>query len=421
MNPRGRFKWSFFLVASLLLAIVSLAAAQDATPPAPKAAPVVTELGESASPVANLNESEPNNGFNNADVMQLGDVMSGNIGGPNDQDFFKIDVPDGIMVLIDVDAASLGSALDPVICIYDSYQTEQKCVDDVDGLDPMIFMDFCGPGCSPGTPYYIRVRDYNYPNEGGAAYTYKLMIFPPLLVSAATGGKVAGISFTNADVLAHYDFADGTEKWMMFFDASDVGITKNVVALGTHDTYDFEIVLAANQMVNIEGTQQMATPFDVLRFDGWRPGHQIGPQTTGDFYFEYRGGNYGLSAASEKIDALTYSYFASTTGAATYNSGNAARDEDIFNLPYGYPAFVGANVPGLASEDVIAADWGWNPAGGFTEYYLTILGSGRVDGYRVTQKDIFTVNGNTNRVIGLYWNGPAHHFNYNIDAIDAGE
>ena len=41
MNPRGRFKWSFFLVASLLLAIVSLAAAQDATPPAPKAAPVV--------------------------------------------------------------------------------------------------------------------------------------------------------------------------------------------------------------------------------------------------------------------------------------------------------------------------------------------------------------------------------------------
>lgn len=401
------------VLAALALTVFS-AAAQDQ--PA-KQAPATPERGESASPAAALTESEPNNGFNNADVMQLGDVISGKIGGPNDQDYFKIDVPQSATVLIDVDAESLDSALDPVICIYDSYQTEQKCVDDTDGLDPMIFMDFCGPGCSPGTPYTIRVRDYSYPNEGGAAYIYKLMVYPPLLVSAATGGTVAGIPFTNADVLAHYDFADGTEKWMMFFDASDVGITKNVVALGTHDTYDFEIVLAANQMVNINGAPQMATPFDVLRFDGRQPGHQIGPQTMGDFFFEYRGGNYGLSAASEKIDALTYSYFASTTGAATYNSGNAARDEDIFNLPYGYPEFVGRNVPGLAGEDVIGADWAWNP-GGFTDYYLTILGAGLVDGYRVTQKDIFVVNRDTYRVTGRYWNGPAHHFNYNIDAFD---
>lgn len=403
------------VLAALALTVFS-AAAQDQ--PA-KQAPAASELGESASPAANLTESEPNNGFNSADVMQVGDVISGKIGGPNDQDYFKIDVSDSMMVLIDVDAAGLGSALDPVICVYDSYRVEQMCADDTDGLDPMLFMEFSA-GSVPGAPYYIRLRDYAYPNEGGAAYTYKLMIFSPLLVSAATGGRVAGIPFTNADVLAHYDFADGTEKWMMFFDASDVGITKNVVALGTHDVYDFEIVLAANQMVSINGTPQTATPFDVLRFDGWLPGHQIGPQTTGDFYFEYRGGDYGLSAASEKIDALTSSYFASTTGAATYNSGNSARDEDIFNLPYGYPVFVGRNVPGLAGEDVIGADWGSNPAG-YTDYYLTILGTGLVDGYRVTQEDIFVVNGSTYRATGRYWNGPAHHFNYNIDAFDVGE
>ena len=424
MNTRGHFNWSLILVACLLLASVSLAVAQDESQPAaPKAALAPTELGESASPVASLTETEPNGAFNSADPMQLGDVMSGKIGGPSDVDYFVVNVPQAAAVLIDIDAERYGSALDPVVCLYDKQRLEEACNDDADGLDSLIYHVFNGPNTTPGTPYYIKIRDYSYPNEGGATYTYKLLVYQPLLISAATAGTVAGIPFTNADVLSHYDFSDGTEKWMMFFDASDMGITKNLVGLATlHGDQDMDFALAANQNLVLGGATQVATPFDIIQFYPTPPGH-FGPETAGEMYYHYRGRDYALSATSEKIDALGIPWTVSTTGAAVGANGLPARDEDVFNLPYGptaYQWFDGSMVTGLAAEDVVGADERWNPAG-YTEYLLTILGSGRVGGLAVTQKDIFTVNGSTYRVTGLYWHGPAHHFNYNIDAFDVGE
>jgi hypothetical protein len=356
-----------------------------------------------------VTESEWNNGFNAADPLSVGDVISGKINRNSDVDFFVVN-PGSRQLLFDIDAQVNGSALDAVICLFDGSKTLLFCNDDSDGLDPLIFNQTWS-----SDKYYIEVLDYDYPNEGGNDYYYTLAIYNPLLVSAATNGNVAGVAFDKADVLAHYDFAD-IEKWMLFFNASDLGITQNLVGLGFHDAPGVSFVLQKAQTLYVEGSDQTVTPYDIVQF--W-PG-QYGPSTSGELWWDFRGADYGLTGSSEKIDALAYSWWVSTTGAATFASGVSVRDEDISNLPYGYQEFDGSQVLGLAAENVVGAavDLSWGRS-----YYLTIAGSGMIDGHLFTQKDIFQVDSETYEVVCPcpFWNGPAHHFPYNIDAFELTE
>lgn len=399
---------SFCLLTALLLlafAAVSGVAAQEA---APAAAPALAEEGIAGYPTPNVFESEWNGNFNSADPIAVGDVVAGKIKGDADIDYFRLDAPNAL-ALIDVDAAVAGSALDARVCLYDEYHGLQRCWEEPSGADPLIFIDLWSRA------QYISIQDANYPNESGDAYTYTLSVYRPLLVSAATDGRVAGIPFKSSDILAHYDFSDGTEKWMMFFDASDVGITRNVVALGTwHNWNDIDIALQSSQMVKLgDGTTALVTPYDLLYFDFNTENTRIGPNTVAPGYIGYYGARYGLSTPPEKIDAIAVPWWISTTGTTLFASGETVEDEDISNLPYGDQYFDGSAVSGLAGEDVVGADYG-----GYG-WYLTIAGSGVVDGLRVNQKNIFVVDPYTMRVTGLYWQGPAHHFNYNIDAFDA--
>ena len=72
-------------------------------------------------------------------------------------------------------------------------------------------------------------------------------------------------------------------------------------------------------------------------------------------------------------------------GTQTYQDDDLLCGEGV-----GYGEFTnGAEVPGLAVEDVIAADYEDN--GDDELVYLTILGTGRVSGYPVNQKDIFAI------------------------------
>ena len=111
-----------------------------------------------------------------------------------------------------------GSQLDAVICLYDKDGNERLCNDDSDGLDPLL----ADVGWNSWMPLYVRVREYNHGNEGGNDYTYKLSVYRPLLISTSSNGTVAGVPFTRQDILSHFDFWDGTQKWMLLFDASDV-------------------------------------------------------------------------------------------------------------------------------------------------------------------------------------------------------
>lgn len=414
MNAKTIVRVLFVVLAALALTVL-VASAQN-EPAAPDKSAAITELGESASPAADFEEIEWNGSFNQATLVPVGSVVGGKIRAADDVDYYRVDITIDTNVIIDVDAQSIGSPLDASICLYDRSKTLVGCNDDAYGLDPLLFRIMHDPYWGDGGTYFITVGGVNYPPEGGNEFTYKLALYQPLLISATVNGVVGGVPFQKSDILAHYDFADGTEKWMLFFDASDVDITKNVVGLaGSHTCCtDINLVLQANQNLTVYGASQTVTPYDVLTFDPGPYGH-FGPTTVGEFpYFDYRGNEYGLTLAAEKIDALAVPWWVSTVGKTTFASGETVADEDISNLGYGDLYFDGSLVPGLAVEDVFAADYSWGT------YYLTILGNGEIDGLKVTQKDIFAVNPSSMRLTGLVWHGPDHGFNYPIDAFDLG-
>lgn len=395
------------LFVVLVLAVALPAAAQ----PAPKNLAPLDERGESGSPAPNLSEVEPNNNFQTADMVYNNTAVAGAIGAPGDVDYYYLDGMWNRSILIDIDAHLLGSVLDPVVCLHalseeGNYATafEVKCSDDADYTDSLLFYR---PYYIDGLfeDFYVSVKEWNHPNEGGDEYDYTLSFYRPELFSTATNGTVAGVAFKNQDVLAHHDFYDGTEKWMLFFDASDVGITSNLNSLTTlYDSLVFSVAKAESQW--IDGATQTIKPWDTVQFN---PG-QYGPSTWGDFYFMFHGSDYGLTKSSEKIDALADYRAYSTTGAATGLLGEKAADEDLFD-----PIFMdtlwldGSTVPGLAAEDVFAADGDW-------PMYLTILGSGKVGGVNVNQKMVFEVT--SQNVVSVYFNAPAHHLNANLDAIE---
>jgi hypothetical protein len=415
MNAKTTFR--VLTVVLLALALTALAAAQDEQPVAhDKALPAVIEKGESASPAATLTETEWNNNFSTANPITVGDVISGKIKGKADQDYFRIDVPTEVQGVIDIDAQVNGSALDAWLCLYDRNHVELACNDDSDGLDSLLVSWFFPS--SSYAPYYVRVQDLNYPNEGGDAYTYTLSVYRPLLVSAAKNGSVSGVGYTSGDVLAHYDFSDGTEKWMLFFDASDAGVVGNVVGLADGGWW-IELILSSPQTLWVDGAQENVTPYDTVFFSVTEPWEHFGPSTVGTFFQMYDGAGVGLTTSAEKLDALANTWSVSTAGKAKYLSGLQVNDEDISDLLPPELLFDGSNVSGLGAEDVVAADVDTNDSF-LTEddtYWLTILGNGVIDGHAFTQKDIFVVDPNYN-VTGLYWHGPDHGFNGNIDAFD---
>lgn len=428
MNTKRIMRW--VIVLFLLAALPGLTAvmAQGQRPVA-KQLPVVTEPGESAAPETyNKYESEPNNSRGTADAMVVRDVMGGKIDYDGDVDFFVYPMPNPGQhgyYLIDIDAASIGSALDPVVCVYDKDGIEMACNDDSDSVDSLVFITLWGGD----SPYYVRVTDYY--DEGGSSYPYELIVSSPILVSAPAAnlgtGMVAGIPFQSQDILAHSDLNTGDQKWVMFFDGSDVGITKNVwnVAQGYVNTPGLYIGLMANQNIPGVGT---VTPWDIIEF---MPG-QYGPTTQGTFSMYLDGSSWGLTTSGEKIDAFgSWSYAVndncwghplSVTGAATVVRNGATlkfADEDVpcmeqyYNLVGWRYFFDGSLVTGLAVEDVYATAYRDRDL-----VYMTILGSGKIAGHKVTQKDIFAVNYPANTWNSLVWHGPDHGWNYNIDAFE---
>lgn len=396
MITRLTFRVLFVVLAAL--ALTALVASANDLPAPQKELPAVYEKGESASPAATAFESEPNNSFATADLMLPFELMAGTIASAGDIDVFHVLNLDDYGVYspaVDIDAYNSGSALDAVICIYDHAQVQLACSDDSDGLDPFLYVF----SMQDEDDYFITVRDYSA-NEGGPSYTYNLSVYGPTFVSPAAKGSVGGVAFQAGDILAHTDFSgysEDVEKWMLFFDASDVGVTKNTSGIEVWTT-GAAMSFATNQVIVAQsGASFTATPFDIVQFNAT----QWGPSTQGSFApaMLLDGSTVGLSATSEKIDALTLTYSGrwgiSTTGAAAVPSAAGgtlkARDEDIIelNATTGKWALVfdGSTVPGMAVEDVIAADF--DGINGIDWLTLFIKGTGRLNGYPVTQKQPF--------------------------------
>jgi cysteine-rich repeat protein len=77
----------------------------------------------------------------------------GEIDPAGDVDYFRVDIPEGTFLSIDVDASRVGSSLDPFIELYDATGRLLAASDDVDGLDPAMGVSTTGP-----PPYFLKVR-----------------------------------------------------------------------------------------------------------------------------------------------------------------------------------------------------------------------------------------------------------------------
>ena len=180
-------------------------------------------------------------------------------------------------------------------------------------------------------------------------------------LSARTRGTVGGVRFQAADVVRYEN-----GSWSMRFDASDVGITRNISTIyrqanagGPDILY---LVLAAGQSMPGVG---MVTPNDILKFTPT----QLGPTTAGEFSLYFDGSDVGLTTTGERIDALDMDgnrLLISTVGSGSVPRAGgklAFADEDVIAFT---PATTGpttsgtwaayfdgsAAVPGLSAEDV---------------------------------------------------------------------
>lgn len=392
-------------------------------PEKPALAAVESEITQTASPPPNKYESEFNGNFATADPIEVGDVIFGTIKNSSDQDFFAIypAVVDEEYILVDIDAQINGSKLDAVICVFAEDKDLVGCNDDSDGLDSLLYLEVFDL-----TTYYVRVEDFYYPMYGGDDYYYTLSVSHPWLISASKNGKVEGMKFRNADVLAWQEFNNGTEKWSMFFDASDMGVRGDLEAVGRASSpTDISIVLDKKQTLYMCDDlgycdYEKVTPHDII---GFRP-HRFGPNTSGEFYWIARGADYCMTKSGEKIDAIAdsdwtdvSSFSLSTTGRAKVCSGEKYADEDIFWLDDSW-SFDGSQVPGLVREDIVAAYYWIEPWRiGYPYYYLTIKGKGKIHGNKVDDRQVFSLVEFSYDWGGIVWDGRDHNFNYPIDAI----
>jgi len=115
-------------------------------------------------------EKEPNNGFRQAQLVQVPQAIDGAIGQPQDVDVFKFEGQAGQKIVCEVLAARHGSALDSLLTLYSSSGKIVASNDDHDGsTDSRIEVTLPEAGT-----YYLSLSDAH--DQGGPAHVYRLVI-----------------------------------------------------------------------------------------------------------------------------------------------------------------------------------------------------------------------------------------------------
>ena len=281
---------------------------------------------------------------------------------------------------------------------------------------------FSAVGLAAPSTHTISVR---VTDSGGLTYVDEATVtaliyhYDVFYVSPATNGTISGITYTGSDIL---QYTKSTNTWAMYFDGSDVGVTKNVSAFAFLPNGDILLSFAANQVIAGQGT---FAAHDVARFD---------PTTTGDttagaFTWYFDGSDVGLTTSGEKIDALD----ALADGRLLISTGGAAgvpksggtykwQDEDVMTFtPTALGAtttgtwatavyFDGTAVTGLGAEDVngFAVDEVTN------DRYLTILGAFKLGSLSGNGKSIVKLPAGSNTPALVPWTTPL----FNVDGLE---
>ena len=467
MNSKRMGKWVIvlFLLAALpgMTAVMAQGqepAAKQPLPPVGIVMPAsVADWGE--TPVTpTIFEVESNN--TKATAMWI-DIIDGEVVGGElyngDVDWYKFNVPATLTgVLMDTDARMDGSQADTVLKLFDNSGSTAP-ISQNDDMGGYPYYDSVLYAVLQQGWYYVEVSDYPANGNCTSSCSYDLIISRPTLISAAAAnlgtGNVEGIPFRSEDVLSlqpfYWDAAGrANHKWRLFMDGSDIGINKPVVNIGTgwqHNYGTMTLTFGANQIwEDWSGVNRTFKPWDwaMVAFERVGTNTRLWINENGNPAVEHHpGAEHGLTTLAEKVDALdvnqvyaanpawTADIFLSTTGAASVPTGAGApgivkaADEDLIKsqtwdgnwLWHNSRHFDGSTVPGLAAEDIFAADYELSR----NRMFLVILGTGNIMGHAVTQKDIFWLDKSGS---AWTWGGmihlPDYGWNYNLDAIETG-
>ena len=236
----------------------------------------------------------------------------------------------------------------------------------------------------------------------------------PILFSATAAGTVDGLAFDAADIV-RYDPA--TDAWSLHFDASDVSLGGNVTAVATDGD---DLLLAFKGNTTVPGVGKV-TPRDVVRFAPT----SLGPTTAGVFNLQFRGAEWSLTTAGEKLDALGRAadgrLLLSTTGAAKLPGLNA-RNNDLLAFQTAAPNWAKyRSLSGvLAAKNV--ASLSYNAASGDiyvafgTAFSLSGAGGSTAQG---DARDIVRLRPAGNDYsVALVWDGSAAGLAVALDAFE---
>ncbi len=177
-----------------------------------------------AAALAVVAESEPNNDAASADAVALGDQATGSINPAGDFDWWSFTVTGGTTVDIDVDASEVGSALDPVLGLFDTDGTTLLAEnDDFDGLDSRIQYSISTTGT-----YYIVIVDFG--GGGSASHTYTINF------NSAQPGPGDPVSEISSGMLGPFGIATGANGDFYVVEV-DQGNILRITPTGTKSTF----------------------------------------------------------------------------------------------------------------------------------------------------------------------------------------
>jgi hypothetical protein len=274
--------------------------------------------------------SDPDDSMATARPIAYGDQINGELEpAAIDVDWFRFQGRAGEMVHIEI---PYGYLREPALTLYND--KEIRLIGDGQYGERMAWINYLLP--SDGT-YYVKLNsDHLWCEWTGGPYLLTLTRSHSLYVSAAVDGLGGDANIKAGDIVTRNP---ATGKWMLVFDASDVGITQNVNAFEWTSADRLLISLKAGQ--NVPGLGRV-TPWDILRFTPT----SLGTNTKGTFSFYMKGADVGLSTTGEKIDAIAWEEPYPTSGSRLLISTNGA----------GAVPKTGGGTLKFQREDVIALD-----------------------------------------------------------------
>jgi hypothetical protein len=152
------------------------------------------------SPVAAF---EPNDSFDQATPVALGDRVAAAIGTAGDVDWFTFTAAAGQHLRIDLEVDEGASPLDAELILYGPSRTVVAAADDVAGLDPRLRQFTADAGA-----YWVEVRDVRA--AGGSAYTYALNLTTSNLAVGEPNGSAdnATLAAVGSEIAAELGSAD---------------------------------------------------------------------------------------------------------------------------------------------------------------------------------------------------------------------